>query len=150
MTCYYCGIDPGQSGGIGILDEAGAVVATFKFKNQTDADISDIFEYITKLNDEGDAVFAFLERVHSMPKQGVASSFKFGVSFGFLQGMLTAHKIPFDYVSPQKWQKALGCLTKGDKNVTKAKAQRQWPNIKITHATADAILIAEYCRLTKK
>jgi len=40
----------------------------------------------------------------------------------------------------------LGCLSKGDKNVTKAKAQEQFPNIKVTHATADALLIALYGR----
>lgn len=148
---YYAGIDPGQSGGIGILDEAGAVVATFKFNNQTDADISEMFVYVKELQGDGEnSVFAFLEKVHSMPKQGVASSFKFGRSFGFLEGMLTAHKIPWNYVIPNQWQKALGCQTKGDKNITKAKAQRQWPEKAITHAIADALLIAEYCRLSKK
>jgi hypothetical protein len=38
------------------------------------------------------------------------------------------------------------CLTKGDKNVSKAAAQRLWPKLKITHANADALLIAEYGR----
>ena len=37
------------------------------------------------------------------------------------------------------------CLTKGDKNVTKSAAQRLYPDRKITHADADAILIARYC-----
>jgi crossover junction endodeoxyribonuclease RuvC len=83
-----------------------------------------------------------------MPKQGVSSTFKFGVNYGFLRGMLTAHKIPFEEVTPQKWQKAMGCLSKGNKNVTKAKAQQLFPNLKITHKVADALLIAEYCRRT--
>ena len=152
METYYIGVDPGQSGGIGILNEAGNCVKSFKFKNQTDADISEMFDFLTDLKGVMDenSIFALLEKVHSMPKQGVASSFKFGVSFGYLRGMLTAHRIPWDYVSPQKWQKALSCQTKGDKNITKAKAQRLWPYLKITHAVADALLIAEYCRLTKK
>jgi hypothetical protein len=38
------------------------------------------------------------------------------------------------------------CLTKGDKNVSKARAQELFPALKITHATADALLIAEYGR----
>jgi hypothetical protein len=42
------------------------------------------------------------------------------------------------------WQKSLGCLTHGDKNVSKAAAQRLFPGMKITHATADALLIAYY------
>lgn len=152
METYYIGIDPGQSGGIGILNKAGQHVCSFKFLNQTDADISEMFEYILSLKGTMDecSIFALLEKVHSFPKQGVASSFKFGSSFGFLRGMLTAHRIPWDFVSPQKWQKALSCQTKGDKNITKAKAQRLWPEQKIIHAIADALLIAEYCRLIKK
>jgi hypothetical protein len=59
-------------------------------------------------------------------------------------------KIPFEEVSPVKWQKVMGCLSKGDKNVTKAAAQRLFPDIKITHAIADALLIAEYGRRIKK
>lgn len=150
MKNYYIGIDPGQNGGIGILTGAGQYVHSFKFKNQTDADISsEMFDYLQDLRGVMNecSIFALLEKVHSMPKQGVASSFKFGSSFGFLRGMLTAHRIPWDFVSPQKWQKALSCQTKGDKNITKAKAQRLWPEQKITHAIADALLIAEYCRL---
>ena len=93
-------------------------------------------------------IFAMLENVHSMPKQGVSSSFKFGQHFGFLRGILTAQGIPFELVTPQKWQKAMGCLTKGDKNISKAAAQRLFPRIKMTHAFADSILIAEYARRT--
>jgi crossover junction endodeoxyribonuclease RuvC len=147
MSKIFIGIDPGQSGGIGILNELGDIIQAFKFKDQTDADISEIFDFIKGLEFP---VFALYEKVHSMPKQGVASSFKFGDSFGFLRGMLIAHKIPWDYVQPNAWQKALSCQTKGDKNVTKSKAQRQWPAQKITHAIADALLIAEYCRIIKK
>ena len=37
-------------------------------------------------------------------------------------------------------------LSKGDKNVTKSRAQELFPELKITHAIADALLIAEYGR----
>ncbi|MCK9597973.1 MAG: hypothetical protein M0R06_02965 [Sphaerochaeta sp.] len=143
---YFVGIDPGQSGGLAILTST-EIVNALKFKDQTPADISDIFEYL--LSYDTCAMFAFIEKVHAMPKQGVTSTFKFGVSYGFLQGMLVAHKIPYDFVTPQKWQKELGCMSKGDKNITKQKAQQLYPKMKITHAIADAILIAEYCRRTK-
>lgn len=89
---------------------------------------------------------AYLEQVHSMPGQGVASSFKFGQGYGSLEMALTAAGIPFERVTPQKWQKALGCLTKGQKNVSKRKAQELFPTMKVTHATADALLIAEWGR----
>jgi hypothetical protein len=57
---------------------------------------------------------------------------------------LTAAGIPFERVRPQAWQKAMGCMSKGDKNITKRKAQELFPQIKVTHATADALLIATY------
>jgi hypothetical protein len=37
-------------------------------------------------------------------------------------------------------------MTKGDKNVSKRKAQELFPQLKITHATADALLLAEFGR----
>jgi crossover junction endodeoxyribonuclease RuvC len=136
------GIDPGQSGGVVLLDAAGRVIDKLPFAKATDHDIA---EWLTEW-DEHEAV---IESVHSMPKQGVASSFKFGRSFGFLIGLLTGLKIPYRMVTPQTWQKAMGCLTHGDKNVSKAAAQRVWPREKWTHALADAALIAEYGRRTK-
>ena len=134
----FVGIDPGQSGGIACISEAGEVWA-FKM-GETERDTWMILCRNTIMD------FALIESVHSMPKQGVASSFKFGRNYGFLRGCLIALAIPFDEVTPQKWQKAMGCLTHGDKNVSKAKAQQLFPQIKVNHAIADALLIAEYCR----
>jgi hypothetical protein len=57
---------------------------------------------------------------------------------------LTAAGIPFERVRPQAWQKTMGCMSKGDKNVTKSKAQELFPSMKITHAIADSLLIAKY------
>jgi len=132
------GIDPGASGGIAVIDTDG-VPDLFKL----DATEKDCMEYLSGLPGEA---FAYLERVHSMPKQGVASSFKFGQSYGFLRGLLIGLGIPFEEVTPQKWQKAMGCMSKGDKNVTKGRAQQLFPQIKVTHAIADALLLAEYGR----
>jgi len=113
---------------------------------QTEKDIADLLaDLVTELLwGASDAVY--LERVHTMPGQGVASSGKFMMHYGFLRGVLVALGIPFEEVSPLKWQRALGCLSGGDKNVTKQKAQQLFPHLTITHATADALLIAEYGR----
>jgi Holliday junction resolvasome RuvABC endonuclease subunit len=75
---------------------------------------------------------------------GVKSAFSFGQGFGHLEMALTAAGIPFERVRPQVWQKALGCMTGGDKNITKRRAQELFPGHKISHATADALLIAYY------
>jgi hypothetical protein len=87
----------------------------------------------------------FLEKVNAMPGQGVTSCFTFGTSFGFMMalGMGCGR---FEFIRPQVWQQALGCMTKGDKNVSKSRAQQLFPAFRITHHNADAILIAEYAR----
>lgn len=141
------GIDPGQSGGAVLLDGTGEVIDRIAFEKLTDHDIAGMLTIWINQSPAGPmGNAATIEQVHSMPKQGVASSFKFGRSFGFLIGVLTTLQIPYTLVTPQKWQKAMGCLTHGDKNVSKAAAQRLWPQQKWTHAVADAALIGEYGR----
>lgn len=134
------GIDPGMSGGIGFIPERGN--AWSEKMPETLRDLCDLLETVSKSPDY-EAV-ATLEKVHSMPGQGVSSSFKFGQGFGHLEMALTAAKIPFSYVSPQVWQKHMQCLTGGNKNISKQRAQQLFPHIKVTHAIADALLIAEY------
>ena len=60
--------------------------------------------------------------------------------------MLNALELPFDEVSPVKWQNWQKCKTGGNKNISKSRAQQLFPSLKITHAIADALLIADYCR----
>lgn len=136
----FIGVDPGASGAIAVLDEDGKFIDVFK---AGDAEM-DVVRNMAR--HEHYKMRAMIERVHSMPKQGVASSFKFGQSYGFLRGILTANLIPFEEVQPAKWQRAMGCRTKGDKNVTKQKAGQLFPSVKVAHWNADALLIAEYCR----
>jgi len=140
------GIDPGIRGGMAVLS-GHEPAKVYAFQHGTDLDMATNLHYSTvRVAGHRDNMHAFIENVHSMPKQGVSSTFKFGTNYGFWLGLLTGFRIPFEKVTPRKWQQTLGCLSKGDKNVTKAKAQQLFPNLKITHATADALLIAEYGR----
>ncbi len=50
---------------------------------------------------------AIIESAAAMPKQGVASMFKFGFVCGGLRGLVAAHFIPVTYVTPKKWKGAL-------------------------------------------
>lgn len=133
------GIDPGISGGIAVLTDKGSTIAVTKMP-VTEADIARFLRPYRK------TYIAYIERVHSMPKQGVSSTFKFGCNYGILLGTLAALKIKRVHIQPAKWQGELGCRSKGDKNVTKRKAQELFPREKVTHAIADALLIAEYGR----
>ena len=141
----FIGIDPGKSGAIAIVDGTGLYVASLRL-SCTESDVAEFFATYIQYED----MVAYIERVHSMPRQGVASSFKFGMNYGFLRGMLIAFKVPFEEVGPAVWQGKMSCRSGGDKNVTKARAQQLFPAVKITHANADALLIAEYGRRKRK
>ena len=136
------GIDPGINGGIAFIPTTGEPWA-HKMPD-TDRDLIDLLR--DSIRDmEARAV---IELVHSSPQMGVKSAFTFGEGYGRLQMVLTAMGIPYERVRPAVWQKAMGCLTKGDKNVSKRRAQELFPAIKVTHAIADALLIAEFARRT--
>jgi crossover junction endodeoxyribonuclease RuvC len=138
----FLGIDPGKSGACALIDGEGRDAGTIQLK-ETDHDISDFL-----IGAQSWVKFAVLENVHSMPKQGVRSTFNFGRSFGFVAGVLASLKIPYELVAPTVWQTAMKCRSSGDKNVTKQAAQRLFPETTITHATADAFLLAEFARRT--
>jgi len=136
----YMGIDPGYSGAVALVDSDGVLMETIRLK-ETEHDVSTFVSGYA-----ADVEMAVLERVSAMPRQGVSSTFKFGTSYGFCRGLLVCHKIPFVVVPPGTWQRTMGCLSKGDKNVTKSAAQRLFPKERVVHATADAMLLAEYAR----
>lgn len=138
---YIMGIDPGQSGALAVLEIKGEdEIYTLPFKNETDRDIITTLINIKKSTQPK----CYIENVHTMPKQGIVSAGKFMKNFGLLIGALYAIGFVFEFVAPQVWQRSLKCLSKGNKNVTKTKAQQLFPGIKVTHAIADALLIAEY------
>lgn len=160
----YIGIDPGKSGGIAFIFPVEGFTSIDPKRDvravkmpETERDIFDIFhdvdDFLKAPHATGPCV-AVLERVNAgvwghgkQGKMGVTSAFTFGRGVGHLQMALTAAKIPFDEVLPVKWQTVLGCRTGGDKNISKRRAQQLFPSIvKVTHATADALLLAEYCR----
>ena len=159
------GIDPGASGAACILPPVGDVgIKILDFKKMTDheiaAELRAIHGSANLLNRISHAV---LEKVHSFPGQGVSSTFKFGERYGFVRGVLTALRIPYELVTPQKWQRSLGLIIKGRAKLTgpekkrenKAMAQRLFPDLIVPKGprysginlrTADALLIAEYGR----
>jgi crossover junction endodeoxyribonuclease RuvC len=140
----FLGIDPGKSGAMVLLDLDGTYVDDFKFGDSTELDV---WEWLKEKRANYEIRRAALELVSAMPKQGVSSTFKFGYSAGFLRGVIVASLTPYVMVSPSKWQSALNCLTGGDKNVSKGRAQQTWPGAtRWTHANSDAALLAEYAR----
>ena len=136
----HIGIDPGLSGGIAFLPTTGTPWA--HKMPETDRDLIDLIRDSINLFE----ATALIELVHSSPQMGVKSAFTFGEGYGRLQMALTALAVPYERIRPAAWQKAMGCLTGGDKNISKRRAQELFPTLKITHSIADALLIAEFNR----
>lgn len=151
MKATFCGIDPGKNGGIAFLEEDGTVYTVLRMP-ETERDIADVFgpgcPPIKLVMLEKAQVYPakFNPREGEERRQGTVSSGKYMQGYGFLRGLLTGLKIGFDEVAPITWQRYLGCLTHGDKTISKSKAQQLFPGLRVTHATADALLIARFCR----
>lgn len=161
------GVDPGQSGGIAKLKEVGAdwVPSAIKMP-ETERDISDhLWSLYSESQTDGVEIICFLEQVQVMPairrikgpggtvreevNAGIVSTAKFMQGYGFLRGCLITIGIQVEDVRPQAWQKALGCMTRGNKNVSKERCQRQFPQLRITHAIADSLLIAHFGKMAR-
>tara|TARA_R110002110_G_scaffold13929_3_gene66119 strand:+ start:4111 stop:4587 length:477 start_codon:yes stop_codon:yes gene_type:complete len=150
---FYLGLDPGKSGGLAIIWTSGKIEVMSMAETETG--IRELFP-----KEEGGV--AIIEKVHSMPKQGVASMFTFGRNYGFLRACLICLEIPFEEVTPQKWQKEFSFAKAKDKKTHKlnllAKAQQLFPQLSLwkeprtlgkQKTICDALLIAEYCKRLK-
>jgi crossover junction endodeoxyribonuclease RuvC len=91
---------------------------------------------------------AIVERVASMPKQGVASTFKFGASYGAVRGVLATLQIRIHLVTPRVWKKNFRLSS--DKEASRALALRLFAaspehfSRKKDHSRAEASLLAVY------
>ena len=140
----YIGVDPGKNGGIAIIDSDGVIA--FPFSEER------LLIELDGIAQEYECI-CYLEHVHAMPKQGVSSTFNFGMNFGFIQGVLKAYEIPYELVTPQKWKKEFSCTS--DKNTSIEVCKRLFPNVNLKatdrckkdhDGMAEALLIAEYGR----
>lgn len=144
-TMMFIGIDPGKTGGLAVVDRNGRVREAVKMPS-TNPEILRKIEEFAGLAAPETPVHCALEYVRSRPGLSSVAMFTFGRGYGALEMALAAVGLPFDSPTPQRWQTAMECMSKGDKNITKARAAKLWPRLTLTHATADACLIAEYCR----
>lgn len=148
----YIGVDPGQVGGIASICVGTRLqIVEAVPMPATELDVWMVLENVDWKDAQG--CKAIIEKVHSFPGQGVSSTFKFGVGYGGLRMALTASRIPFEAISPNRWQRGLGIRPKKKsettarwKNHLRGIAQQLFPKVDVTLKTADALLIAEYCR----
>lgn len=103
----------------------------------------------------GAYTLAILEQVGAMPKQGVASTFRFGQSDGVVRGVLGALGIGFVEVPAATWKRHLHLLG-ADKDAARAMAIQRFPAAaahlarKKDVGRADAALIALWAQQTEQ
>lgn len=133
----FIGIDCGKSGAIAVIkDDDDSELECTKLDNTE----RDIWAALSMLDPFESA--AVIERIVAMPKSGKSQMAKLAQNYGFMRGLLIAAEITFDEMLPREWQKEMKCLTKGDKNISKARAQQLFPKYPVYHWNADAILLA--------
>ena len=153
MGRLVVGIDPGMGGAIAILDVDDWTLKVFDMPTLMAGTgskrIIDIPALVQILREQ--AVHTVIEKVHSMPGQGVASMFSFGEGDGILQGVLAAMDQPTTKVTPQTWKKALSVPT--EKDGARARASELMPlcsgawSLKKHDGRAEAAMIAFWwCR----
>ena len=154
----FIGIDPGLNGGLATVGSTLSVcdVPTLTRKKakgiKREYNISDMREILKNYKRTGICLICYLEAVHAMPGQGVTGMFSMGQGFGIWQGLLAGLEIPFEFVTPQRWKKAMLDGTGKDKEASRLKALQMFPTLadklklKKDEGKAEALLIAEYGR----
>ena len=90
---------------------------------------------------------AYLEHVTASPIMGKRSAFTFGHNFGQWETLLYCLNVRVELVKPQMWQRGIPGLSGSDrKRALKAHAARLYPNLRVTGATQDALLILDYAK----
>ncbi len=173
----FIGIDPGLDGAVaalmptssrpgpkgvgyelGVWDTPTGKTGTTKkskriyFPAQMVQVLEEIWTETKRFGLAGDRPIVFIERVHSMPKQGVASAFNFGYGCGLWEGIVQGLHWPYEFVTPQQWMKLMMTGQLRGKDAGRGRAMELWPDnvsdfeLKKYDGRADAALIAEYGR----
>jgi crossover junction endodeoxyribonuclease RuvC len=144
------GLDPGLSGALAILNEDGTLDSVHDLPVVRDGKLAWIdggrLQSMLIDGQRGRTAKAFVERVHAMPKQGVSSSFNFGVGFGSVLSILQARHVSIELVQPMLWKRATGLTS--DKNASLDKARILFPTAELSlkkhDGRAEAILLARW------
>ncbi len=147
------GIDPGLDGAVAALDDDIRVwdTPTAKEGKKRVFVPIEMWDILHTAGREAPRVHVFIEKVHSMPKQGIASAFNFGVGYGLWLGVIAGFQMPSTQVTPQAWMREMLAGMQKGKDSSRIRAIELFPDSvglarKKDHGRADALLIAEYGR----
>lgn len=125
------GIDPGYSGAIALLN--GSVLQVHDMptapavKGRVEMDLYRLGQLLSPDVDGicPETCVAVLEKVATMPGQGISSAFRFGEGYGAIQMALVGHGWERNYVTPATWKKHFKLSR--DKGVSRALASQRFP-----------------------
>jgi crossover junction endodeoxyribonuclease RuvC len=153
MAPLVAGIDPGLTGAIAVIDDAGEV-AVFDMptlalarggKSKREIDAHGLVDILSQRISH-----CFVEQVNSMPGQGVSSVFAFGKAYGLVLGILAATRTPMTLVTPRVWKAATRTPSAKDGARARARASQVlpqaahlWP-LRKHDGRAEAALLAHY------
>lgn len=101
---YFVGIDPGITGGLGIVDQDGGYVAALRWDKRRPVTM---FERLMMVRDQ--VALVYLEKIAAFPGEGlghVVSTLPLSVNWGIWQGFLIAAGMTWVEISPPAWQAA--------------------------------------------
>ena len=140
------GIDPGKMGAMAVITKDDALA--YKFPK----DLKDLYIMVKMHVDKYKVqdITVLIEHVHSFPTDSRPSAFSFGRNLGHWEGVLSSFELDIDTVPPRTWQDYYDIpIIKNKherKHWLKNKAMELFPDIKITLANCDALLIANYAK----
>ena len=146
------GVDPGSvSAAFAVIpwDLDGGVDAASAFHMPVANKMVDgrAFAYLVTERNPSHAV---VERVNAFPEQGVSSSFRFGVGYGIIMGVLAASGVKIVDVAPGVWKKHF--RLDSDKEKARALAIKLFPKVDLRlvkdAGRAEALLMALWLRET--
>jgi crossover junction endodeoxyribonuclease RuvC len=146
------GVDPGINGGLAVIEidngTAPRIIDAIDIPiigtgAKTRVDVLAIKKWLETHQPD----HAAIERAGVMPRQGIASGFKYGRAVGALEAVVAILEIPCTIVEPSSWKRRLG-LYGADKETSRQKALMLFPAAhhllarKMDHGRAEAALIA--------
>jgi crossover junction endodeoxyribonuclease RuvC len=145
MIKCVLGLDPGASGAVAFyFPDVPTKISVYDIPLAAgEIDCAAFADLITQYQPD----LAVVERVGAMPKQGVSSTFKFGVAYGMARGVIAAAKVPVHLITPAFWKKHF--RLNAEKEQARALAIRLFPSNdsfrrKMDHGRAEAALIAKF------
>jgi crossover junction endodeoxyribonuclease RuvC len=143
----YIGIDPGAiSGAYAAINHNGDFIGCGDIPSVDGRVNASQLRYVLKsCVSSFDTAMIAVESVHSMPKQGIASTAKFMRAVGAIEATAELTHYPFVLVTPQAWKKHHGLI--GTEKVASLElARSMFPEAPLTrqkdHGRADALLMA--------